>query len=285
MVLSAVLIASGAPAQSNPHTEPSSSGYDPARPAMRAITLAPHITELIYAAGAGGRIVGTVLSSDYPAEARGIPRIGDGLNIDTERAVSLRPDLVIAWQPSGAARTLAPVLDRLDIPLVFSAPRRLDDIPAEVLRMGAYFHTQDAAAATAEAMKRRLTALRARYSGKPLVRVFIQVGSDPLYTLGNDPLLNDVLATCQGINIFADAGVAAPQVSEETVLQTQPDVVIVPSTQSGVPARGAARWTTLQLPAAMAGHIHSMDPDALFRPGPRLIDAAEALCRLLDESR
>lgn len=274
-----------APPVTSPRLNPPVPGVDPARPLNRVISLAPHVTELIYAAGAGDRIVGTVISSDYPADAQRIPRIGDGMNIDTERALTLRPDLVIAWQPAGAARTLAPVLGRLGIPLVFSEPARLDDIPAEVVRMGEYFKTEGVATAAAEVMAQRLAALRVRYAGKPPVRVFIQIGSDPLYTVGNDPLMNDVLATCGGVNLFRDAAVAAPQVSEETVLQKQPAVVIVPSSQPGVRARDAARWQTLHLPAAMAGHIHGMNPDVLFRPGPRLIDAAEALCRLLDESR
>ena len=182
-------------------------------------------------------------------------------------------------------RTLAPVLGRLGIPLAYSEPARLDDIPAEVIRMGEYFHTQEVATAAAEVMAQRLAALRVRYAGRPPVPVFIQIGSDPLYTIGNDPLLNDVLATCRGVNIFRDAAVAAPHVSEETVLQKRPAVVIVPSAQPGVRTRDAARWKTLHLPAAMAGHIYGMDPDALFRPGPRLIDATEALCRHLDASR
>jgi iron complex transport system substrate-binding protein/vitamin B12 transport system substrate-binding protein len=285
VLLAAALMASAAPALASARPQLLESVPDAARPVERAITLAPHITELVYAAGAGDKIVGTVISSDYPDEAKRIPRIGDGMNIDVERAIALRPGLVIAWQPSGAARTLAPVLDRLGIPLAYSEPKRLDDLPAEVLRMGKYFGTQPVARATAEAMRHRLAMLRARYAGKPPVRVFIQVGSDPLYTLGSDPLLNDVLSTCGGVNIFEDATVAAPQVNEETVMQKRPAVVIVPSNRPHAAARDAARWQTLRLPAAMSGRIYGMDPDTLFRPGPRLIDATEELCRLLDLSR
>ncbi|HWL28563.1 MAG TPA: cobalamin-binding protein, partial [Burkholderiaceae bacterium] len=285
VLLAAALMASAAPALASAPPQLLESVPDAARPVERAITLAPHITELVYAAGAGDKIVGTVISSDYPDEAKRIPRVGDGMNIDVERTIALRPGLVIAWQPSGAARTLAPVLDRLGIPLAYSEPKRLDDLPAEVLRMGKYFGTQPVARATAEAMRHRLAMLRARYAGKPPIRVFIQVGSDPLYTLGSDPLLNDVLSTCGGVNIFEDATVAAPQVNEETVMQKRPAVVIVPSNRPQAAARDAARWQTLRLPAAMSGRIYGMDPDTLFRPGPRLIDATEELCRLLDLSR
>ncbi|NGM86711.1 ABC transporter substrate-binding protein [Parapusillimonas sp. SGNA-6] len=287
-LLAAALLVVGLPARGAQPDTPSAtstSAADPARPVMRAMTLAPHVTELIFAAGAGDRIVGTVISSDYPEAAKRIPRIGDGMNIDTERAIALRPDLVIGWQPSGAARTLAPVLDRLGIPLAYSEPKRLDDLPAEVMRMGQIFHTQPMATKAAAALRQRLAVLRARQAGKAWVRVFIQVGSDPLYTVGSDPLLNDVLATCRGVNVFEDAPVAAPQVSEEAVLQKQPALVIVPSHRPDAVARDAARWGVLHLPAAKAGHIASMNPDALFRPGPRLIGAAEELCDLLDRAR
>src|SRR5690606_28836362 len=116
---------------------------------------APHATELVYAAGAGDRIVGTVLSSDYPPAARTIPRIGNGLEVSAERILAFQPSIVIAWQPQGAAQTLAPALSRLNIPLIQSLPRKLSDIPAEIMRFGRLFGTQDQAQATALALQRR----------------------------------------------------------------------------------------------------------------------------------
>ncbi|CAM5465503.1 cobalamin-binding protein [Eoetvoesiella caeni] len=255
------------------------------RHATRAISLAPHITELIFAAGAGQHIVATVISSDYPAAAAGIPKIGDGLNINVEKALTLNPDLVAAWQASGAARTLAPSLAKLHIPLIYSAPQTLQDIPAQVLRLGRIFGTEASAEPAAAALAQRIDTLRRRYAGKRPVTVFIEVGAAPLYTIGRDPLLNDVLETCGGVNLFADSAIAAPQVSAETLMLRQPDAIVTAeSTETGFEQRVQA-WTRLQLGAALKHRIYALDPDQLFRPGPRLIDAAEQLCKDLDQAR
>lgn len=253
--------------------------------AKRAISLAPHITELIFAAGAGRHIVATVLSSDYPPAATGIPKIGDGLNINVEKALALNPDLVAAWQASGAARTLAPSLAKLHIPLIYSDPQTLRDIPAQIRRMGELFGTQSSAEPAAAALQQRIEALRQRYAGKRPVTVFIEVGSAPLYTIGRDPLLNDALKTCGGVNLFADSAIAAPQVSVETLILKQPDAIITAQTTASGFQQRVQAWTRLQLSAAQKNHIYSLNPDELFRPGPRLVDAVEQLCADLEQVR
>lgn len=253
---------------------------EPAR--TRAVTLTPHITELVFAAGAGDRIVATVTDSDYPPQARAIPRLGTGIHVDVEKTVAARPDIVIAWQPTGAAQTLAPMLKRLDIPLIYSQPKKLEDIPEEIERYGRLFDTASTARAKASELRRRIAHLRERYSSRPRVAAFIEIGGSPLYTIGSDVLLNDVLAACGAENVYAATGIAAPQVDPESVLMKDPGVVIVPARPAENVGDTLHRWRTLQLPAAMAGHIYGVDPDALFRPGPRLVDAAEQLCEYVE---
>ncbi|SHH22785.1 ABC transporter substrate-binding protein [Pollutimonas bauzanensis] len=255
------------------------------RPAARAITLAPHITELIFAAGAGDKIVATVTSSDYPPAALAIPRTGDGVNISVEKTLALRPDLVVAWHPAAAAATLAPALARLDIPLRYSAPDSLRDIPAEIIRFGKIFDTEAIAGPAAQALAQRLQTLSRRYAWRKPVSVFIEVGSSPLYTIGDEPVFNDALRICGGVNIYAGATAAAPQVSTEAILVAQPQVVITPAADAARLEAARSRWSQLRLPAALRGHIYGIDPDKLFRPGPRLIDAAEELCGYLEQAR
>jgi len=252
--------------------------------ASRAITLTPHITELVFAAGAGSHIVATVISSDYPPAAANIPKIGDGLNANLEKVLTLNPDLVIGWQDSGAARTLAPSLARLHIPLIYSNPKTLADIPEQILRFGRIFNTQATAEPAARALRQRIHSLQEKHAHAKPVTVFIEVGASPLYTIGRDPLLNDVLRTCGGANLFADTQVAAPQIDAESLIVKQPDVII---TTEPSPARYRQRiqdWARLQLAAARNHHVYNVNPDWLFRPGPRLVDAAEALCADLDKA-
>jgi iron complex transport system substrate-binding protein/vitamin B12 transport system substrate-binding protein len=240
---------------------------------------------MVFAAGAGNRIVGTVASSDYPPQARHIPRVGNGIELDTERIVALRPDLVLAWQPSGATRALAPLLARLRIPLVYVQPRSLRDIPAEIAALGRRLGTAAQADRDARDLSGRIAALAARYTDRTAVPTFIEVGAAPLYTLGKDPLINDVLHVCGGVNIFAGAAIPAPQVSIERVLQARPQAIIIPSADAHRVSDRTRYWARLALPAALARHVYGIDPDTLFRPGPRLVDAAQTLCRDLDRAR
>lgn len=253
-------------------------------PARRAVTLAPHATELVYAAGAGGFIVGTVLGSDYPPAARALPIIGDGTQPDAERVAAARPDLLIAWQPS-AAEPLARVMDKLGVPVFYSDPLTLDAIPGAVQRMGQLFGTEPVANAAAADMRARLAALQARYAGRRPVRVFVQAGLDPIYTLNNASIVSDALRLCGGVNVFGQAPIVAPQVTLEGVLAARPEAVLAGISRREDAQANLAAWQAMGLPAARQGHVYGVDADALFRPGPRLIDAAETLCADLDRAR
>jgi iron complex transport system substrate-binding protein/vitamin B12 transport system substrate-binding protein len=253
-------------------------------PAVHAVSLAPHATELVYAAGAGDKLAGTVKGSDYPPEARQLPSIGDGTQPDAERVATMQPDLVIAWLP-GAAEPLLPVLRALKVPVFYSNPRTLGEIPADIEKLGTLFGTSDVAGPAAAALRERLDKLAQRYAHSKPIRVFIQAGREPLYTLNHESIVNDAVRLCGGVNIFADGAVTAPQVSVETVLAEHPDAVIMGVSGPESLRATAAAWRDAQLPAALSGHVYGLDADTLYRPGPRLVDAAEALCQALDQVR
>jgi vitamin B12 transport system substrate-binding protein len=253
-------------------------------PAEHAVSLAPHVTELAYAAGAGGKLAGVARGSNYPPQARTLPSIGDGLEPDAERIAALRPDLVLAWQPSATA-ALLPTLRALDIPIYYSDPRTLREIPTAVERVGTLFGTSDVADPAAAALRARIDALARRYAGLKPVRVFVQAGREPLYTLNANSIVSDALKLCGGVNVFADAPVTAPQVSAEAVLAARPDAVVAGTAETASLEATVASWRALHLPAALTGHVIGIDADALYRPGPRLIAATETLCEDLDRAR
>lgn len=255
-----------------------------AAPARRAVTLAPHATELVYAAGAGDRLIATIRGSDFPPAARQLPVIGDGTQPDAERVAAVRPDLLIAWQPA-AAEPLARVMDKLGVPVFYSDPLTLAAIPDAVERMGTLFGTQAQAQPAARQLRARLAALTARYAGRRPVRVFVQAGLDPIYTLNDSSIVSDALRVCGGVNVFGQAPVVAPQVTLESVLAARPEAVLAGVGRPEDTPRNLAAWQALGLPAARAGHVYGIDADALYRPGPRLIDAAEAICADLDRLR
>lgn len=252
----------------------------------RIITLAPSATELVYAAGAGDAVVGTVLASDWPEQARTITRIGDGINYSDEAIIALHPTLVVGWYPTPASQALAARLEKLQVPLIYANPASLDEIPAIIRQLGRRLDTNDVAGPLAHALEARIKALQP--VAPPAPKVFIEVGIEPMYTLGRDPLTSDMLRRCGGFNPYADSRVAAPQISLESVLHTDPDIIIVsPYEVHAVPER-RQWWSDRGLRAAREGRIIAINPDWLHRPGPRLIDAAEGLCnsmhQLLDTS-
>jgi len=253
-------------------------------PARRAVTLAPHATELVYAAGAGDHLIATIRGSDFPAAARQLPIIGDGTQPDAERVAAVRPDLLIGWQPA-AAEPLTRVMDKLGVPVFYSDPLTLAAIPDAVERMGMLFGTEAQARPAAARLRDRLAALTARYAGRRPVRVFVQAGLDPIYTLNDSSIVSDALRVCGGVNVFGQAPIVAPQVTLESVLAARPEAVLAGVARPADTQHNLAAWQTLGLPAARAGHVYGIDADALYRPGPRLIDAAEAICADLDRLR
>lgn len=254
-------------------------------PTQRVVTLAPNATEMVYAAGGGDQMAGTVSSSDFPPAAKTLPRIGDGIVLNAERIMVLRPTLIVGWLRSGIAPEVEALAKQLGADMTYTTPARLLDIPADVRRLGTLLGTTGTANDNAAAMEARIDALESQYAGRRPVSVFIEVGSTPLYTIGNDPLVNDALRICGGVNLYGDSRVPAPRVPIEGVLTQDPRLVIVPAHGNEDVSVRRERWASYGLTAAIQGRVHGVDPDALFRPGPRLIDATEALCAAIDAAR
>ncbi|WP_238160233.1 cobalamin-binding protein [Pigmentiphaga sp. H8] len=257
-------------------------------PARRVVSLAPHATELLYAAGAGRAIVGVDRDSNYPSEALKLPRVGNGLQPNAERIVALAPDLVVLWAyGDGLAHAGLPdsLLERLGIRLYYSNPRKLADIPDAIERLGELTGTRAAAGAHAANLRRRLAALATRYAGQRPVRVFYQVGSQPMYTVNDRGIIGDALRTCGAVNVFGGLSAAAPMVGAESVLRENPQAIIVGQAGPGADAALAA-WKDLgPALAAVPDNLWAVDPDAMHRPGPRMIEATERLCERVDATR
>lgn len=253
-------------------------------PARRVITLSPHATELVFAAGGGALLAATVDASDFPKAARNVPRIGAGLQPEPERLLRLQPDLLIGWQASQFS-----TLHGLRIPTFLSTPKTLSDVPDTIEKLGVLFDTQDIARIRASALRALLEPLKsAPLNGAP-VRVFLQVGDTPEYTLNRTHLLSQVVQACGGINVFGSAMAIAPKISAESVLAQRPELILlgkIGAPEQPTPDLAAKQfWMRLNLPAALAGHVYVMDSDVLYRPGPRLIEAAQAICSMIQQAR
>ena len=251
--------------------------------AQRIISLAPYITELLFAAGAGEAIVAATEFSDYPEAARTLKQVGGGGGLDLEAIIALQPDLVVAWQ-SGNPRGQVERLQSLGITVFVSEPRRLGDVPATLQRLGRLAGTEAVAAAQVDSFNRRSAALREKYAHRPKVSVFYQIWEQPLMTLNGEHLFSDVLHLCGGENVFNALPALAPQIDIEAVLLANPDVIVIAADDDDSPSLTAwQRWP--QLSAVKQGHVYAIQRDQLVRHSPRILDGAERLCELLDAAR
>ncbi len=255
-----------------------------AAPAQRIVSLAPHITESLFAAGAGERIVGAVDYSDYPEAARKLPRIGGYSRLDLERILALKPDLAIGWL-SGNSPAHIEKLRAAGVPVFLVQPERIDDVAQNLERFGQLAGSEVTARAQAARFRARVEALRSRYASHPTVRVFYQIWQQPLMTIGGAQIISDVIRLCGGENVFAGLQPLAPQVSIEAVLAADPEAIIASGMGEARPdwLDDWRKWP--QVEAVRHGNLFFIPPDLLQRPTPRLIEGATRLCEQLETVR
>jgi iron complex transport system substrate-binding protein len=254
-----------------------------ARPAERIVSLAPHATELLFAAGAGARVVGVVAHSDWPREARALPRVGDANALDLERIVAFAPDLVVAWPYTMPAQLEA--LRARGATIFVSDPKTIAGIARDAEALGTPAGTSAAAQRAAAALRARAAGLAAQYKGTPAISVFYEVWNDPLQTIGGRHLISQAIALCGGANVFGAQTLAAPTVSFEAVVAAAPEAIIAGSDDGRRPP-WLDDWTRWRdIPAIRYGNLFVANGDLMHRSGPRFVDGVESLCVMLDQAR
>lgn len=254
-------------------------------PARRIVSLAPHATELLFAIGAGSRVVGVSEYSDYPADALRLPRVSGSGGVDLEKVLALSPDLVVAWRFE-ATRGAIDRMERLGYPVFLSEPRQLGDIADNMDALGALTGTEAGAHAASAQFRATLEGLRRTYAGRPTLRVFYLISMRPLASLNGRTLVSSAIALCGGLNVLADAPAFAPAVDAEAVFAADPDVVVLAQRNprdSAWQSEWRRRFPGLR--AVRDGSLASVDSAILHRQGPRVLAAVEDLCRVLDEAR
>ena len=252
------------------------------RPAQRVISLSPHLTEMMYSIGAGGRLVGTVRGSDFPVEAAALPEIGDASGLDFERILHSRPDLVLAWGSGNRSVDIAR-LRALGMPVLVLEPQRLEDVPRHLRLLGDLTGLGGQAQAVAREFEKRIGALRDRYAGRARLRVLFEIWHRPLFTVNGDHIISKVLELCAARNVFAGLGQLAGEVSVEQVLVLDPDAIVVGSEADDA---GVKNWMGFDyLKAVRTGNVFTVSADLITRQTPRIVDAAERMCAGLDKAR
>lgn len=252
----------------------------PAPPGERIISVAPNLTEMLFAAGAAGQVVAVSAYSDWPEAAQALPRIGDAFRLDYEAIVALEPTVAVIWA-TGTPAGVAGRLESLGIRVVGIPTHTLEDIATGLETLGELAGTADVARQAAAEFRARIAELRARYRGRSRLRAFVQIDDAPLYTVGGGHLITEILGLCGGENVFAASADLALPVDLEAVIATAPDVIL--SADDGDPG---PYWTRFpELPAVAQGRVYRAPADKLSRPSPRIAEGAAEVCALLDRAR
>lgn len=245
--------------------------------ATRVVSLAPSLSEIVVELGATDLLVGRLEAGETLPELVNVASVGGYGQLDMERLLSLRPDLILLW-PGSVGVAQRDQLKRLNIPTFTAEPKNLTQLVDQVEGVATALNRAERGRELAARLRARLEQLRQQYAREQPLRVFYQVWDRPLYTVGGGQIISDALALCGGRNVFADVSLPAPQVSVESVLQRNPDVIIA-GTQAQLDAWKA--WP--QLEAVKQGRLLLLADKGLERPSGQMIEATARLCEQLAE--
>lgn len=257
-------------------TDPQAAG------AKRIIALSPHGVEMLYAIGAGDRIVATTDHADYPESAKLIPRIGGYYGIQIERIIELNPDLVVVWASGNKLEDINHI-KQLGFTVFNSDPESLDDVATEIEQLGLLTDQAPQAQQVAADYRLQLAEIRQQNTLKSKVKVFYQLWSTPLMTVSKGSWIEHIIDACNGTNVFYDAANEYPQISIENVLLTDAEVILQSQDEGNVMGVNWSQWP--ELPAVKNKHIYQLDADVLHRASPRVIQGVKLVCDALDKAR
>lgn len=238
----------------------------------RVVSLAPSITELIFAAGAGDKLVGVTTYCDYPAEAKAIRKVGDTQTPNIESIIALKPQVVFVSTAS-QLETFSKTLDEQSISVYVVDVRGVADVPNAVRRFGEFAGTQDKADAAANLLYERMEAARPTETGGNKLLVFVQLSEEPLFTIGADSFLTELIERAGGVSVSRELPTGYPKLSKETASALRPDAIVLSASDDNQRPNAVFKDS----PAVRNGRVYKVNADILSRPGPRLVDALEII--------
>lgn len=251
--------------------------------AQRIVATAPHLAELVCAAGACERLVGVAAYTDYPESVAALPKVADAHGVNAEALLALKPDLVLTWD-GGSPQSALDALAKLSVPSRALRIRKLDDIAAAVEQLGEWLGTAETARAVAERFRADLARLSARYGRGAKLRVMYQIENSPIYSVNRDSPISQAITVCGGVNVFAELPQLAAPVSRESVMAMNPDAIVFARQDDVKRIRDDwSRWPELK--AVRDNHLFAVNADLLARATPRMIEGISELCSLMDFAR
>jgi iron complex transport system substrate-binding protein len=246
----------------------------------RVVSLAPNLTEIVFAVGAGGRLVGRTSYCDFPPEAKAVAEVGDTLHPSLERIIALKPQVVLVSTAS-QLEVFTRQLQGQNIAVFVTDPHDLEGVFQSIEKIGEIVGEKDQANLLVQKLRERTNAVEQAVKQKEPVRVFYQVSGEPLYTAGRDAFVTDLMRRAGAASVTADVPGAWPKYSNESALAARPDAIILPSGGSMGEANANVAEALRQSPAVLHGRVYKINDDYLARPGPRSVTGLEELARAL----
>lgn len=246
----------------------------------RIVTLAPNLTEIVFAIGAGDQLVGNTTFCDYPAAAKSVTRVGDTLHPSIERIIALKPQVVLVSTAS-QLEAFTRQLDNQKIAVYVTNPRSLDEVFSSMKKLGELLRSEERSEPVVADLRSRAEKIEAATKQSRPIKVFYQVSDEPLYTIGRDAYLTDLVRRAGGVSVTADVPSAFPRYSDEAALAAQPEAIILPTGGSMGTANAKVASALKNSPAVHNNRVIKINEDHLSRPGPRLLDGLEEMARAL----
>ncbi len=246
----------------------------------RVVSLAPNLTEIVFAVGAGNRLVGRTSFCDYPPEAKAIPEVGDTIHPNLEPIIALKPQVVLVSTAS-QLEVFTQQLQGQNIAVFVTDPHDLEGVFRSIEQIGEIVGEKDRANQLVQNLRERTNAVEQAVKQKPPVRVFYQASGEPLYTAGRDSFVTDLMRRAGATSVTADVPGAWPKYSNESALAARPEAIILPTGGSMGAANATVVEALRQSPAVLNGRVYKINDDHLARPGPRLVDGLEEMAHAL----
>jgi iron complex transport system substrate-binding protein len=247
----------------------------------RIITLAPNLTEIVFAIGAGDRVVGNTTYCDYPAAAKQVAKVGDTLQPSVERIIALHPQLILVSTAS-QLEAFTRQLEAQGIAVYVTDPHDLEGVLRSIKALGDLLNESESAGRLVDELNARILATEARVKEAKPVTVFYQLSAEPLYTAGRDSFVTDLIRRAGGISVTGEVPGGWPRYSAESAIAAQPQAIIMATAESmGGNANAGVASSLAKSPAAVTGRVYKINGDYLSRPGPRLVDGLEQIARAL----
>lgn len=246
----------------------------------RVVSLAPNLTEIVFAVGGGDSLIGNTTYCDFPVEARSIEKVGDTLHPSLERIIALRPQVVLVSTAS-QLEVFTQQLDSHNIAVFVTDPHDLEGVFRSITQVGEIIGKTEQARILVAKLRERSAAVDNAVKGFPRIRLFYQLSAEPLYTAGCDAFVTDLIKRAGGESVTADVPGAWPKYSAESALAARPDAVILPTGGSMGEGNSNVAEALSKSPAAQHGRVYKINDDYLVRPGPRAVDGLEEMAKAL----